>query len=264
MAVEPGIPVTPDPNNRQRPPMPRDRNRPFMPGTHRPSQVISEPAGGQTELPGESSREQPARARRRWIRREGIAPAFWTISSILSLSVNLILLVVVIALSEHIFTLKNVINQQLIEGLYQNFAAMDQAHIRTTIPVSAQVPAKFNLPLRQETTVRLTKDTLIRSASVTLNTGGLTIRRAPTDIILPAGTDLPVLLDLNVPVDQMIPVNLLVKVDIPLNQTDLHIPFVGLQNVVQPYRSMLSETPATLGDALCGPARDGVCALLFP
>ena len=69
------------------------------------------------------------------------------------------------------------------------------------------------------------------------------IYNAPTDIILPAGTVLPIHLDLVVPVDQQIPVELNVAVDIPLNQTDLHTPFVGLQQVLDPYYTML-ESPA--------------------
>jgi len=113
------------------------------------------------------------------------------------------------------------------------------------------VPAKFDLPLQTDTTVVLTQSTLIRGARVTLNTGGLSIQNAPTDIVLPAGTELPIHLNLMVPVDQKIPVKLNVAVDIPLNQTDLHQPFTGLQKVIQPYRVLIDQIPNSWGAAFC-------------
>ena len=97
----------------------------------------------------------------------------------------------------------------------------------------------------------LTRSTLIRGARVTLNTGGLSIQNAPTDIVLPAGTELPVHLNLMVPVDQKIPVTLNVAVDIPLNQTDLHQPFTGLQKVIQPYQVLLSQIPSSWEAVFC-------------
>jgi hypothetical protein len=122
----------------------------------------------------------------------------------------------------------------VLGGLYTNFQMMDEAHIRTTIPVSTevpakfdlpltglQVPAKFDLPLNTITTVRLTEDTLVSRATLyNLNAGSLTISRATLDINLPAGTLLPVELNLTVPVDQMIALDsVVVPVDqkIPVN-----------------------------------------------
>ena len=45
------------------------------------------------------------------------------------------------------------------------------------------------------------------------------------------------------PVDASVPVVLTVPVDIPLNETELHEPFVGLQEVVSPYNQMLGGMP---------------------
>jgi hypothetical protein len=203
----------------------------------------------------------PARVRRKL----NFWPAFWTISGILSLTINVVLIVILLALAGQIFNLKAVIQTQLIGGLRQNFALMDQASIKTTIPVKADVPAKFNLPLKTETTVTLTKDTTIRRARVTaLTTGGLTITNAPADIMLPAGTLLPIALDLVVPVDQKIPVNLAVNVDIPLNQTDLHKPFTGLQKVIDPYYTMLNDLPGSWQELVCGKNPSDFCKVLFP
>lgn len=209
---------------------------------------------------------QPAPAarpaeKRRFFRTEKVGPAFWTIASIISLIVNVILVVVLIVLAQQLFTLKYIVQDQVLGGLYQNFVMMDQAHIRTTIPVSAQVPAKFTLPLKTNTTVTLTEDTRINNATIyELNAGGfLYIPRAGLNIMLPAGTQLPVALDLQVPVDQQIPVDLMVNVDIPLNQTELHQPFVGLRKVVEPYYSMLDALPGNWQQAICGPTPSGLC-----
>jgi len=193
-----------------------------------------------------------------------IAPAFWTIASILSLVINLILIVILLVLASQLFTLKRVVQEQVLGGLYRNFILMDQAHIRTTIPVSTEVPARFTLPLETETEVVLTEDTFLQGATVReLSTGGLTIRNAPADIVLPAGTRLPVALNLDVPVDQMIPVNLNVQVDIPLSQTELHQPFVGLQEVVRPYYKMLDDLPDSWGELLCRSAAGSLCDSIF-
>ncbi len=193
-----------------------------------------------------------------------IGPPFWTIASILSLVVNLVLIVVVLVLAGQIFKVKAILTDQLIGGLYNNFVLMDQASIRTTIPVSTRVPARFDLPLETDTTVTLTQDTKINAATVSLTTGGLVIYNAPTDIILPAGTDLPVHLSLLVPVDQEIPVDLNVAVDIPLNQTELHQPFIGLQEVLNPYYDLLKALPGSWEEALCGPNPGKFCQGLVP
>ena len=71
-------------------------------------------------------------------------------------------------------------------------------------------------------------------------------------------------LDLIVPVDQMIPVNLNVKVDIPLNQTDLHKPFVGLQEVVRPYYQHAGRTARQLGRGDCAATQPAaLCQWIF-
>jgi len=208
---------------------------------------------------------QPPAPLRQMIRLNRLLPPFWTITGILSLIVNVILIAVMIGLGSQLFTLKRILSDQLIEGLYQNFVRMDEAHIRTTIPVRDQkVRANFTLHIKTPTTVTLAEDTLLANAQVLrLNTGGLTIYNAPADIVLKAGTDLPIFLDLEVPVDQEIPVNLDVVVDIPLRETDLHEPFTGLQQVVLPYRELLKQTPDSWSEALCGTPPLPLCLWLF-
>ncbi len=210
--------------------------------------------------------ELPApRKKFRLLRVEKIGPAFWTVSSLVSMTVNVILIVILFALGQQLFTLKALVQEQLLGGLYENFQLMDQAHIRTTIPVNAEVPAKFDLPLNTETTVTLTQDTTILGATIyEVKAWPLYITEAKTNIILPAGTQLPVALSLTVPVDQKIPVNLMVNVDIPLAETELHPPFVGLQEVVKPYYTLLEDLPDSWRVTICGADPQGDCPAFIP
>ena len=164
-----------------------------------------------------------------------IGPMFWTISGAIALLIALILLVVVIVFALNVVKVANALNQDLVGELYSSFVQMDQAHITTTIPIEAEVPAQFDLLLDTTTNVTLSEDVFIDNANVSLSTGGLTISNAPTDIILPAGSELPIHLVLTVPVDEMIPVVMEVEVDIPLDETELHEPFQNLQRTIQPY-----------------------------
>ncbi|MBC7879046.1 MAG: hypothetical protein H7Y59_17895 [Anaerolineales bacterium] len=177
-------------------------------------------------------------------------PPFWTIASIISMTVNVVVLIVLLAL---LLNMKRLnmgsvldLGNNLLGGLYTNFEKMDRAHITSTIPVQTTIPVKFDLQLNQQTNVILSEDVTINNALVTVNTGGLNITRALTTIVLPQGTILPVVLNLSVPVDTTVPVVLNVAVDIPLNQTQLHEPFSGLQEVVKPFYCMISPNAVNL------------------
>jgi len=167
-----------------------------------------------------------------------ILPAFWTITGVISLAVNVILIAALISIGQQLFTLKELISEQLITGLHENFQLMDQANIEQTIVVDDSIPVQFELPVSTETWVTLTEPTSIQGAQVLIQTSVLNIN-APADIVLPEGTRLPIALDITVPVDETVPVLLNVPVNIPLSETDLHTPFVGLQGVVEPYDNLL-------------------------
>jgi hypothetical protein len=140
----------------------------------------------------------------------------------------------------------------VLGGLYTNFEKMDRAHITRSIPVQTTIPVKFDLLLNQQTNVILSQDVTINNAYVTVNTGGLNISRALTTIVLPQGTNLPIVLNLTIPVDTTVPVSLNVEVDIPLNETQLHDPFVGLRKVVEPFYCMINPTALNLdGQQFC-------------
>jgi hypothetical protein len=223
----------------------------------------SQPAAGDPVLPAQpvSVAAEGRSGSRRGLK---IMPAFWTVTGLISLTVNVILIVVLLVLANYVFTIKSVVQDQLIGGLAKNFALMDQAHIVTSVKIDTKVPAKFSLPLDTDTSVTLTKDTTIRAATVSLTTGGLQIVNAPTNIILPAGTVLPIHLSLNVPVNQQIPVVLDVPINIPLAQTELHKPFVGLQDVVRPYQNLLNTVPGSWREIFCGPKPSQFCQVVFP
>ncbi len=208
---------------------------------------------------------------RPWLWRGKIGPAFWTVTGLLSLVVNVILIAVLLGLGRQLFTIKRLVGDALIGGLHTNFVEMDRAHIRTTIAVSDTIrvadtiPVVFDLPLKTRTTVTLVEDTPIDHVTIYLNNSPVSL-----PLVLPEGTPLKIRLDLNVPVSQTVPVNLNVPVrlnvpvDIPLDQTELHQPFLGLRQVVEPYQALLGDLPGTWQEApFCGKLADWLCRWMF-
>lgn len=192
-------------------------------------------------------REAPKAGVKSGPRKFKFLPAFWTIASIMSFTVNLVLLIVLAVLLQNLSTVGVTLTKlpdHLLGGLYNNFVKMDQAHIKTTIPVSKEIPVQFTLNVSGPTNVTLSEDVRINGALVTVFTGGLNINNARANIVLPEGTVLPIQIqNLVVPVDQKVLAELDVAVDIPLNQTELHEPFVGLRRVVEPFYCMLYDCP---------------------
>lgn len=188
-------------------------------------------------------------------------PRLWTTASVLTLTINIIIMLVLIVLVISVYRMRLNLTQitalapsvvNLPGGLYENFEKMERANIETNVVVEAVIPVKFNLELDQQTNVVLSQDVTITNALVTVNTGGLNISRAATTIVLPAGTTLPVNLSLTVPVDQQVPVTLNVPVNIPLRETQLKEPFVGLQEVIKPLYCFLTPQAVNLdGQPVC-------------
>ncbi len=199
----------------------------------------------QTAHPQKTAQKPPAGPSRFTLRRDKLAPAFFNVAGIMSFVVNIILIVVLIILARELFALKTLVGDHLLGGLYNNFVLMDAAHIRTNITVEDNIPIQFDLPISQQITVTLTENTVIRNAVV----GVLSV---PTTVTLPAGTQLPIQLDLTVPVQTTVPIKLNVPVDIPLKNTELHQPFIGLQDVVRPLNDLLQPKIKTPEDLPCG------------
>ncbi len=180
-----------------------------------------------------------------------IGPAFWTIASILSMIVNVVLIIGLLVFLRVFGSLRatgSSATANLVSGLYTNFERLDQAHIKTTIPVNTNVPVTLNVCIKSGTQVVLNKDTNIPNARVTVQTGGLNIVGANSTIALPANTVLPVNLDLCVPVDTTIPVSMNVNVDIPVASTELHPAILGLEQTIQPLYCLIQPNALSTAD----------------
>lgn len=191
-------------------------------------------------------------------RREKLLRALWTMTSVISMTVNVVVLIVVILalwlfrgfkLPEGIdITMLN----KLLSGLYSNFEKMDRATIQTVIPVDAQIPLDISVPVQTTTQITLSETVVIPNAQVVINTGGLNIN-SNARVTLPAGTPLTVNLNFELPVQTSIPIHLDVPVNIPMADTELHEPFVGLQEVVKPLYCLVEPAAASSisGEPVC-------------
>lgn len=184
-----------------------------------------------------------------------LLPAFWTIASLISLGVNVVLIVILLIVLQMLGTLQLTANDQvsgLLGGLYHNFVKMDQATISRNIPVDANIPLNIVVPVQATTRITLAENVVIPNAHVRINTGSLNIN-ADAVVTLPANTPLMVTLDFPLNVQNTIPVHLDVPVNIPLRETQLHEPFVGLQQVIEPWYCLVEPNALVNGVQICSP-----------
>lgn len=220
-----------------------DGNLPGKPPVPPEPQPVSAPEAKSTpraEHPRRKPRERRDGASRFLPRKDKLLPAFWTVASVVSLAVNIILFAVLLSLLNNLsqVTVKIPPVKNLPGDLYRNFELMDRAHIQTVIAVDAQVPINFDLQLDNQTAVTLSQDVTVKGAYVVINTPLIDIN-APANVTLPAGTSLPIRLQMTVPVQTMLPIHLDVPVDIALGETGLHQPFEGLREAVKPFYCMM-------------------------
>jgi hypothetical protein len=217
--------------------------RPSTPARVQPAAVTDSPP-----QPAEDTATRP---------RLKLMPAFWTVASLMSITVNIVMLAVMLILLQMLGVIQVTADDQisgLLGGLYTNFVKMDQAHIRTNIHVEKEIPVAFTLNVSGPTNVTLSQPVSIHDALVTVQTGGLNIVNARATIVLPEGTVLPINIEnLVVPVDQKVLAALDVPVDIPLNQTELHEPFLGLRQVVEPWYCMVEPNALVNNVQVCSP-----------
>jgi hypothetical protein len=181
--------------------------------------------------------------------RGGFLPIFWTVASALSLTVNIVLLIVlgIVLFKGNALGLGN----GLLGGLYSNFERMDEAHIKANIPVQTSIPLNLSIPVQTTTGITLAQDVAITGAHVKINTQLFNID-APADVTLPAGTALNVVLNFSVPVQTDVPVTLNVPVDIPLQATELHPAITGLQDTIKPIYCLINPFALSLkGGMIC-------------
>lgn len=184
---------------------------------------------------------------------KNLLSTFWTIGSAVSITVNVVLIAILLIVLRRLGGLNaNQVGTGLLGGLYTNFEKMDQAHIKTTIPVQTNVPVRLDVCIKTGTDVVINRDVTIPGARVTVQTGGLNIVGATSTIVLPSNAVLPVNLDLCVPVETTMPVTLDVPVDIPLASTDLHPAILGLQETIKPLYCMVEKNAISLtGEPIC-------------
>jgi hypothetical protein len=159
-----------------------------------------------------------------------------------SVLLNLALLWVVIALGNHLFTLRGLVAETLLETVSKSVGLSADAQIETTVNIQEELPVSFNVPLQQDTLITLSQPTRIENASLSIRSATLSID-APTVITLPVGAELPITLDITVPVSATVPVDLTIPLQIPLANSELGESFTALQSLVDPYEQIVSETP---------------------
>lgn len=209
---------------------------------------------------------------RKFVYQGKFMPAFWTVTAIFSLVVNVVLIAILVSFGRFFFQYKALVADSLKNGVSTNLALMDQAHIVTTVPVQTTVqlqdnlPVEFDLTINEETQVSLVNETRIPGAYIYLNNTAVS-----TDLTLPAGTPLQFNLNTTIPVSQSVPVDitvpvsLLVPLDVAIDQTDLHQSIVGMQNTIEPYTAVLGEIFTSPEEIpLCTQWWSGwLCALVF-
>jgi hypothetical protein len=182
-------------------------------------------------------------------------PAFWTVASTISIVVNVILIAIVFILLQMLGQIRSAADNRvsnLLGELYGNFAAMDSATISRVIPVDANIPLNLSVPVTlNNQRIVLAQDTPL-VAHVVIDQPGLHLDSPRTTITLSQGQQLIVNLDqFNLPVQNTVPVHLDVPVNIPLKETALHQPFVGLRDIVQPYYCMVQPKAALINGQSC-------------
>lgn len=182
----------------------------------------------------------------------GFLPTFWTVASVISLGINLILLIALILVLRGLGGLNPTsLGSGLLGGLYSNFERMDQAHIQTVIPVQTSIPLNMSIPVQTTTGITLAHDVLIQNAHVKISTSTFNID-SQADVTLPAGTALDVVLNFDVPVQTDVPITMNVPVDIAVQDTDLHPAILGLEDTVRPLYCIVSPAAQSLsGEPVC-------------
>lgn len=186
--------------------------------------------------------------------------AFKTFAILFSFTVNLVLILVLLAVAPLILPIVNDIAEPIVGGLNTSFVEMNQATIQRTIAVSDTIPVVLTVPLNTTTSVIVTDDVPLNiPARFTLPDGGGQINGQVT-LSLPANLALPVQLNLQVPISETLPVQLAVDAVIPLNETELGTPFDRLQSLFAPLNALLRQLPSSneelFGRVVSGLGRD--------
>jgi len=195
-----------------------------------------------TVMPGAAQsvpfHEHPA-SRRRFPRR--VWEALKSISLLVSMIINLILIVVVVILINQVGAIKMTL-ASILGQLDAAFQGLGAASIVDTIKINQQVPVRFDLPLSQDTTV-VTQAPVPIDAYATFSLGQFGSIKGTVSLALPTGTSLPVRLELNVPVSNSIPVVFDLPISIPLETKGLGPVVAQLRSALGPIIGLVQQLP---------------------
>lgn len=168
-------------------------------------------------------------------------PAFWKAMIITSFVINMIFVFVIVLLAAFVLRWRPQIGSTTvgIQGFARSNVAelrdvvqqLQDAHIRTTIPLDQPLPVHLDVPIDQ-TTLVTTTEAIPLSVPAFIDMGPFGQLRPNVNLSLPAGTQLQIRLKLNVPLETTIPVRLSVPVDIAMSDTELAPQFRRLGGVV--------------------------------
>jgi len=170
---------------------------------------------------------------------------FWdaakTLTLIVSMIINVILIAAVFILANQVGAIKMTLNSVLGQ-LDSAFEGLGQAVIKDTIKINQQVPVRFDLPLMQDTVVT-TRSPVPISTQATFSLGQFGSINGTVSLQLPAGTQLPIHLELTVPVSNSIPVVFDQPVSIPLAERGLAPVVAKLRAALAPIIDIVDQMP---------------------
>jgi len=216
-------------------PSPPSESVPSVPAPVEPP-ASPAPAAG-TPVPAaavQSEKPRKSRPRKFW-------DAAKTITLIVSMFIDLILIVAVVILANQVGAIKMTLNTVLGQ-LDSAFEDLGQVVITDTIKISQQVPVRFDLPLKQDTVVT-TQAPVPISTQATFSLGQFGSINGTVSLQLPPGTSLPVRLEITVPVSNVIPVVFDQPVRIPLAEKGLGSVVTKLRAALAPIIGVVQQMP---------------------
>jgi hypothetical protein len=223
---------------------------PVAPESKPPAQPVEEPskdavpaatAAAVAAPAAEAAAPPPAPAKPRKSHKQKFWDAAKTLTLLVSMVINLILIVAVIILANQVGAIKMTLNAVLGQ-LDAAFEGLGAASIKDTIAINQQVPVRFDLPLSQDTVVT-TQSPVPINTQATFSLGQFGSINGTVSLQLPSGTQLPVHLELVVPVSNTIPVVFNQPIDIPLAEKGLGPVVAKLRSALAPIIDLVDRLP---------------------
>ncbi len=159
-------------------------------------------------------------------------PTFYRVAILFSLTVNVILVLVLVAMP---FFLHPILSQVMAE-----LKNLENAVIETTVQVDQPMSMQgVAIEVTDPLTVKTTAESQINDAYVTMYLGSGSQVAGSTYIQMPAGTELPIDFLSNIMMSTTIPVRLSIPVSIPLSSTPLAGSFAHFEAMLAPLARLL-------------------------